>query len=377
LDGLIVAKKDLQQLKRNRMAIFLSLVLLPGFFMATLVASEGSSQEMGTQSKFLGVAVADEDNSFESRSFEQALAESEKLGKVVDTSSRETGELLLRSGTVAAVVVVQKGFGSSVEQGSMTSVLLIADDSKPGIPENAYAAIAEIAQGYSASVNLQRSGQPPESLLGVIERGKPISMLEIGVGIILGFVQVFACFYEVAGGMIRERETGTYPRLVLAKASPLAIIVGKTMYSSLLTLTRGVVVLAIAIYGYGAVVYGNVAVVIFVSWIMGLSAMGLAALLSAFRVSGRAVVISEFLLIIVLFAFGGLIRDRDLMTGSALFVSDLLPWTYGFDALRKIILLGWNLVEVLPELTLLSLYTLGFYLAAIFVFQRRYESLLS
>jgi len=359
------------------MAIFLSLVLLPGFFMATLVASEGSSQEMGTQSKFLGVAVADEDNSFESRSFEQALAESEKLGKVVDTSSRETGELLLRSGTVAAVVVVQKGFGSSVEQGSMTSVLLIADDSKPGIPENAYAAIAEIAQGYSASVNLQRSGQPPESLLGVIERGKPISMLEIGVGIILGFVQVFACFYEVAGGMIRERETGTYPRLVLAKASPLAIIVGKTMYSSLLTLTRGVVVLAIAIYGYGAVVYGNVAVVIFVSWIMGLSAMGLAALLSAFRVSGRAVVISEFLLIIVLFAFGGLIRDRDLMTGSALFVSDLLPWTYGFDALRKIILLGWNLVEVLPELTLLSLYTLGFYLAAIFVFQRRYESLLS
>jgi len=93
--------------------------------------------------------------------------------------------------------------------------------------------------------------------------------------------------------------------------------------------------------------------------------MGLALVLAAFRVGGRTVVISEFLLVIVLFAFGGLLRDRDLMTGNALLLSNFLPWTYGFDALRKTIILNWGFEGILPELGILMLYSLAFYAAAV------------
>ncbi len=375
-DALILARKDLMQLKRNRMAIFLSLILLPGFFMATLVASEGSGESMGMQTRFVPVAVADEDGSSYSQAFRQALVDSNHLGKVWDTSTREAGERLLRSGTVSAVVVLPKGFQDSVKLGKGDHILVILDDSKPGIPEGAYEAVLMVAHEYASEVNFENTQRMHVEPVEIIERGRPIGMLTVGIGIILGFVQVFACFFEVAGGMVREREAGTFPTLVLAKASELSIVLGKTIYSSLLTLIRGVVVLAIALYVYGAAVYGSVPLVIFVSWMMGLTTMGLALVLAAFRVGGRTVVISEFLLVIVLFAFGGLLRDRDLMTGNALLFSNFLPWTYGFDALRKTIILSWGFERILPELGVLAFYTLAFYVVALFLFQIRRESLI-
>lgn len=376
-DALILAWKDLQQLRRNRMAILLSLILLPGFFMATLVAAQGQKQSESIETQFLSIAVADQDGTVTSRAFRQALAQSEHLGRVWDTSTREAGELLLRKGTVAVVVLLPKGFEDSVRLGRRASILIIVDDSKPGIPEGAYLAILEIAQQYSSTVNYQTTGNVVTGALQLVRRGRPFSHLEIGIGIMLGFVQVFAGFFEVAGGMVRERERGTFPRLILAKASRLSIMLGKTIYSSLLTLGRGVVVVAIAIYGYGATIYGNVPLVILVSWAMGLAAMGLALVLAALRVGGRIVVISEFLLVIVLFAFGGLFRDRDLMSGPALLLSNLLPWTYGFDALRKTIILGWGFERILPELGILALYSIGFYAIALALFQRRRESLIA
>lgn len=376
-DALILAWKDLQQLRRNRMAILLSLILLPGFFMATLVAAQGQKQSESIETQFLSIAVADQDGTVTSRAFRQALAQSEHLGRVWDTSTREAGELLLRKGTVAVVVLLPKGFEDSVRLGRRASILIIVDDSKPGIPEGAYLAILEIAQQYSSTLNYQTTGNVVTGALQLVRRGRPFSHLEIGIGIMLGFVQVFAGFFEVAGGMVRERERGTFPRLILAKASRLSIMLGKTIYSSLLTLGRGVVVVAIAIYGYGATIYGNVPLVILVSWAMGLAAMGLALVLAALRVGGRIVVISEFLLVIVLFAFGGLFRDRDLMSGPALLLSNLLPWTYGFDALRKTIILGWGFERILPELGILALYSIGFYAIALALFQRRRESLIA
>ena len=375
-NALILAAKDFMQLKRNRMALFLSLILLPGFFMATLVSAEGE-ESMGTETQFVAIAVADEDGSSYSQAFRQALGDSQHLGRVLDAPTRETGERLLKSGTVAALIVLPEGFGDSVRLHRQTAILVILDDSKAGIPEGVYDAVLEIGQHYSADVNFENTQRMPMEPVEVVDRGKPVGTLTIGIGIILGFVQVFACFFEVAGGMVRERETGTFPTLVLAKANGLSIVLGKTIYSSVLTLIRAVVVLAIAIYAYGATVYGSIPLVIFVSWMMGLTTMGLALVLAAFRVGGRTVVISEFLLVIVLFAFGGLLRDRDLMTGNALLLSNFLPWTYGFDALRKTIILNWGFEGILPELGILMLYSLAFYAAAVLLLHFRRESLIT
>lgn len=377
-DALLLAWKDFMQLKRNRLAIMLSLILLPGFFMSTLVASQGQKSTESVETKFVPVAITDEDGTHASQALRQALADSNLLGKVTDAPTRESAEQLLKAGKVSAVVLIPKGFEDAVKLKNHVAILVILDNSIPTIPDGVYISILRVAQEYSATVNFQNTQSLPVQPLELMTRGDvTFSHLEVGIGIVLGFVQVFAGFYEVAGGMVREREKGTFARLVLGKAGILSIMIGKTIYSSILTLARGALTLAVAVYIFGGVIYGNALIVLFVSFAMAIVAMGMALILAALRVSGRTVVISEFLLVIVLVAFGGLFRDRDLMSGTALIISRLLPFSYGFDAIRQTVILGWGFERILPELGTLAVYSVAFYALAFVLFRVRKESLAS
>jgi ABC-type polysaccharide/polyol phosphate export permease len=83
---------------------------------------------------------------------------------------------------------------------------------------------------------------------------------------------------------------------------------------------------------------------------VALISMGIGFVAAALKVGQRAVVIIEFFLILFLFAFSGLVIDSNLLVGPAQIVSNLLPFTYAFDALRRTILLGRPLLSLTFDL---------------------------
>ena len=78
--------------------------------------------------------------------------------------------------------------------------------------------------------------------------------------------------------------------------------------------------------------------------------MGLGFVASALKLGQRAVVIVEFFLILFLFAFSGLIIDKELLVGASQIIANLLPFTYAFDALRRTVLLGRSLLSLTWDL---------------------------
>jgi ABC-2 type transport system permease protein len=272
---------------------------------------------------------------------------------------------------IYAVIVVPKGFQDDLDNGNQARLILYTDDSEPGLSDQIQSTLTSYAQNFDPNVEVQPhlSQIQRESVagVGIVSKGSTFAGFNIGLTTVLAIVQIFAGFYEIAGGMSREREDGTYARLLVSPIPIGSIMVGKTLFDVLLTVIRTFTVLGISIYGYGARPNTDLLTLLALSLIVSFVTMGLGFVVAGLKLGQRAVVIIEFFLILFLFAFSGLIIDSNLLVGFSQVISNTLPFSYAFDALKRTILLGRPLLSLTFDLEYLIgsvavLYALGFIL---------------
>jgi ABC-2 type transport system permease protein len=203
----------------------------------------------------------------------------------------------------------------------------------------------------------------------VINKGTTYASFDAGLAVVLAVVQIFAVFYEIAGGFSHERETGTFARLVVSPMQTGSLLLGKTLFDLVLSTARTFIVLAFSIYLYGASPNTGLDTILALSLLLALMTMGLGFIVASLKVGARAVVILEFFLILSLYAFSGLVIDKELLVGFAQVVANVLPFTYGFDAMRRTILVGRPLLSLTTDLEVIVGSIVGFYVLAIVMFR--------
>jgi ABC-2 type transport system permease protein len=269
---------------------------------------------------------------------------------------------------IYAVIVVPKNFGNDLENGNQARLILYTDDSEPGVSDQIDSTLSGYTQNFNPNVEVQPhlSQLQRESVagVGIVTKGATFAGFNIGLTTVLAIVQIFAGFYEIAGGMSREREDGTYARLLVSPIPIGSIVLGKTMFVTLLSIIRTFTVLGISIYGYGARPNTDLLTLLALSLIVAFVTMGMGFLMAGLKTGQRAIVIIEFFLILFLFAFSGLIIDSNLLVGISQVVSNTLPFTYAFDALKRTILLGRPLLSLTFDLAYLIGSILVFYAVA-------------
>jgi len=252
---------------------------------------------------------------------------------------------------IYAIIVVPKGFQNDLEAGNQARVTLYTDDSEPGVSDQIDSTLTSYVQNFDPNVQVQPhlSQLQRQSVagVGIVTKGATFAGFNIGLTTVLAMVQIFAGFYEIAGGMSREREDGTFARLLVSPIPLGSVMLGKTLFDIVLTVIRTFTILGISVYGYGARPNTDVLTLLSLSLIVSLVTMGLGFVVAGLKVGQRAVVIIEFFLILFLFAFSGLIIDSNLLVGVSQVISNVLPFSYAFDALKRTILLG----RPLPSLT--------------------------
>ena len=272
---------------------------------------------------------------------------------------------------VYAVIVVPKDFQNDLENGNQARLILYTDDSEPGVSDQIDSTLTSYVQNFNPNVEVQPHLSQIQSQsvagVGIVRKGATFAGFNIGLTTVLAIVQIFAGFYEIAGGISREREDGTYARLLVTPVPIGAVVLGKTLFVILLTIVRTFTVLGISIYGYGARPNTDLLTLLALSLIVALVTIGLGFLVAALKMGQRSIVILEFFLILFLFAFSGLIIDSNLLVGLSQVVSNSLPFTYAFDALKRTILLGRPLLSLTFDLeyligSILVLYTAAFVL---------------
>ena len=370
-DATAVAGNEFRQFRRNRTAILISLVVLPIFFTFSLGAGSGSATTHFSPTAGVQIAFIDDDLSIDSGKLLQTLRSSGDFNAIVLGYQEDNAIAALGTGKIYAAIVVPEGFQSNLANNKTANILLYTDDSEPGVADQISASLGNDVQGFNPNVEVQTKSSG-FSQVEIIQKGALFSGFNTGLVIVLGVVQIFATFYEIAGGMSREREEGTFARLLVSPTGIVSIMLGKSLFDSILATMRTFTVLGLAVFLYGARPNTDLGTILVVSLIIALLTMGFGFLISALRVGARAVVIIEFFLVLFLFAFSGLIIDRELLLGVSKSISSALPWAYGFDILRKTVLIGRPLISLMVDLQIITAATVAFYTAsyAVFAFSR-------
>jgi ABC-2 type transport system permease protein len=380
-DSLAVAANDFRQFRRNRTAILISLVVLPLFFTVSLGAGQGGAGSTFSPTADIPIAFVDNDNSLASMRLYQTLSSSPDFHNLIQGYTEDAARAQLGTKHIYAVIVVPKGFQDDLRNSNSSQVILYTDDSEPGVSDQIEATLTTYVQSFDPNVEVQpyqtEFQKGAVGGVGIIHKGAVFNGFNVGLTIVLAIVQIFSCFYEIAGGMAREREDGTFARLLVTPVQTGSIVLGKTIFDVILGIARTFIVLGISIEGYGARPNTDLGTLLALSLLIAFVSMGLGFVTSALKVGQRAVVIIEFFLILFLFAFSGLIIDTQLLVGISQVIGNLLPFTYAFDAMRRTVLLGVPLLSLTGDLEYLLGSTIVFYTFALILLRVSRERLIS
>ena len=343
-DSIAVAGNEFRVFRRNRSAVLISLVVLPLFFTASLGAGRGGAGYTYSPTANIPIAWVDNDNSLASFRLWQSLATSPDFHNLIQGYTEKGALAQLGTKRIYAVIVVPKGFENDLENGNQARLILYTDDSEPGLSDQVQSTLTTYTQNFDVNVQVQPylTQLQRQTIAGVaiVKKGAIFAGFNLGLTTVLAIVQIFAVFYEIAGGISREREEGTYARLLVSPISTGSIMLGKTLFDIILSVIRTFTILGISVYAYRARPNTDILTLLMLSLIIALVTMGIGFVVGALKMGQRAIVIIEFFMILFLFAFSGEFIDSNLLVGVSQTISYLLPFTYAFDALKRTILLG-------------------------------------
>ncbi len=356
---------EFRRFRRNRSAILISLVILPLFFTVSLGAGTGGAGTTFYPTAHIPIAFVDNDDTMASLRLWKNLISSPDFHNLIQTSNQEAAIASLGSKRYYAVIVVPKGFQNNLNNGAQASILLYTDDGEAGVSAQVSNTLTNYVQNFDPNLESQPILTPilKRSVGGVqvIDKTTFYASFDAQLAVVLAVVQIFAVFYEIAGGIARDREQGNFALLVVSPIHTGSLLLGKTIFDLVLSTVRTFIVLGFAIYAFGARPSTDLGTILTLSLLLAILTMGLGFLVSSMKVGARAVVILEFFLVLSLFAFSGLVIDKELLIGISQVVANFIPFTYGFDAMRRTILVGTPLFSLTTDLQVIIGSILGFY----------------
>ena len=371
-DSIAIMGNEFRRFRRNRGSILISLLLIPLFFTVAQGAGRGSAGSSYSPTATIPMVLVDDDNTMASFRLWQNLAASQDFHQLTKSSNEQTAIAGLGFKQYYAVIVIPKGFQNNLDRitlanGAKARVLLYTDDSEPGLSSQVTGTLTNYVQDYNPNIEVQPIVSEPQLVRGhiagieIIRRGTSFPGFNIGLTVILAIVQIFAVFYEIAGGISHEREDGTFARLILSPMNVGSMILGKSMFDLVLATIRTFTVLGLGLFLYRGHPNTQIGTILVLSLMIALMTMALGFVVSALKVGVRAVVILEFFLVLMLYAFSGLLIDKELLVGGAAVIANLLPFSYAFDAMRRTILVGRPLLSLTTDLHVIAASIVGLY----------------
>ena len=236
--SLFIAWKDLTEFRRNRIALFFSIIfpiLLIGLF--GLIFQDSAS---ALNNVSVGVINDDEGNYGNQivTIIETFSSDSGSL-KLIKTSDVLAAEEQILSGEINAALIIPNNFSFSIQNQTQSNITIVTDPSNPTVSQ----ALAQLFDGIINVVSDQLSqeflaaGIPnidPEFVLNPISI--QVESVVSGGGSTFDFVAPgFIALNVMMSGLTalgvalaRERESGTLDGILMSPISRLSIIIGKT-----------------------------------------------------------------------------------------------------------------------------------------------------
>jgi len=351
--ALVIAKKELLQLRRDRMTLAM-MVVLP------LLQLLLFGYAINTDVRHIPLLVFDQDRSAQSRDLARSLEVTGFYDLVGHVESYDEIARALGAGRARAALVVPPRYASDLASGRTSTLQLVLDGSDPQVVASATNTAASLIGARSLELLLARSpGLGPA-------RGEPIRLeptiwynpeLRTAVYVVPGLVGVILTMTMVmltAMAIARERERGTLEQLIVSPVRRLELMTGKIVpYVSLgyvqmtLVLLAGRVVFGVPILGSLVTLYALALVFIAANLALGLFFSTVA------QTQQQAMQMSFFFLLPNML-LSGFMFPFESMPRPAQWIGQALPLTHFLRIVRGIALKGVGIADLWPELAWLG-----------------------
>jgi len=347
---LVIAWKELLQLRRDRLTLAMTIVL-------PLVQLLLFGFAVNTDVRHIRTVVFDQDHSPQSRDLARTLEATGYFDIVGQVSGYVEIDRALRAGVAGAALVVASRYASDLAAGHTAHVQLVIDGSDPQVVGAASSAATGLLAAQASRLVAERAvraglpspGLPVDLALSIFynpEQRSAVNIVPGLVGVILSLTMVMLTSMALA----RERERGTLEQLIVSPVRTVEVIVGKILpyvgigyLQMALILFAGSVVFQVQIAGSIPLLFGLAFVFIAANLAVGLFFSTLA------KTQQQAMQMSLFFLLPNIL-LSGFVFPYDAMPLFARVPAQALPLTHFIRIVRGIVLKGSGFSDVAGEL---------------------------
>lgn len=372
-----LAKKDLLQTRRDRMAALFTIILPIVFtvFFGLLFGGFSSDSER------IPLAVADSDGGAEAQKLVALLKESEVVDVMIVQPA--TVEKQVDDEKVAAALIIPAGFSAATDSetgATVTVVRILGSTGAISVEEAVRSAVdrlvaervagavavdtvanapypqaATIAAGLLAKPVLTVTTQDSGSQAGQIPRGFDQS----SPGMLINWIMF--SLLTAATGLVMERKSGAVQRLLTTHATRSQVIAGKSLAMFIVTMLQQVLLIGLGQFAFGVDYLRDPAALLLTMITLSAMAGCLGLLLATVFRSEQAVIATTVIVSMVLSALGGAWFPLEVTGAGFTRIAHFVPTSWLLEAFRGIILKGWGVPDVLMPLGIVWAFTLVFF----------------
>ena len=288
----------------------------------------------------------------------ERLAQSEYFTITQTARTPQEAERIIRSQKADMAVVFANGFASR-----KGGVQFIVDGSDPNM--------AQQWTNYAQQVILN----PQSSLVNMRMLYNPQMKSAYNfVPAIMGMLLMLVCAMMTSISIVREKEKGTMELLLVSPVRPLMVIIAKAVPYLVLAFCILITILLMARYVLDVPLQGSVLWILFVSAIYILLALALGLLISNIAQTQLvALLMSAMVLLMPVIMLSGMIFPVESMPQVLQWIAAVVPPRYYIDAMRKLMIMGVGIGEVMKEVAVLSIMVAVLLAVSLKMFNTRLE----
>lgn len=392
----ILARKDLLETRRDRLALLFTLVMPLAFtaFFGAMFAG-GSDR--------LPLAVWSGDAGPAAKQLLEAVQNTEVVR--VHRMSRAEAEQAVADNEVAAALEIPAGFSDDVAAGRPATVTVVGVAGSTGA-QTAQTEITALAgrvvaaeQAAQAAVDAAGSGASqgaatpeqlreaallmarplaeqalaqPAATIKVVEAGAAAGQVPTGFELSSpGMIVNFILFSLMTAGiaLVEERKNFTLQRLMTTRVRRWELIGGKVAGMFLLTFVQQVILIAVGQFAFGVDYLRDPAALLLMMVALSCVASTLGLLIAAVLKSEQALIAAVVLTSMAVAALSGAWFPLEITGEAFQFVGHLLPTSWILDGLRGIVMRGFDVADVLPAFGYALAWTAGLFAVAVWRFR--------
>lgn len=191
---------------------------------------------------------------------------------------------------------------------------------------------------------------------------------------IMGTLLMLVCAMMTSISIVREKERGTMEVLLVSPVRPILIVIAKVIPYLVLAFIILIVILLMANSLLGVPVQGSVFWIFLISTIYILLALSLGLLVSNIaKTQLVALLLSAMVLLMPIVMLSGMFFPIESMPKVLQYVSAIIPTRYYTSAMRKLMIMGVGVRQVMHEMMVLICMLIGLLGLSLAMFNKRLE----